>query len=160
MRVFVMLDDISGCWLCWLSSTPHNQHHHPSSLHPGATRSPNYQLLGRSTDKWERVVTPWYSGDVGACWMLDSKLDSKGKVASCWGLWPKILVSSENYLRLVVSPTISSGLVHPSWVVQEFWSKNRMIWSNRDVREIYRTMIVQPRVSDPPIWWIPNQGSV
>ena len=64
-----MISAAVGCWLCWLSSTPHNQHHHPSSLHPGATRSPNYQLLGRSTDKWERVVTPWYSGDVGACWM-------------------------------------------------------------------------------------------
>ena len=69
-----MISAAVGCWLCWLSSTPHNQRHHPSSLHPGATRSPNYQLLGRSIDKWERVVTPWYSGDVGACWMLDPNL--------------------------------------------------------------------------------------
>ena len=46
-----MISATVGCWLCWLSSTPHNQHHHPSSLHPGATRSPNYQLLGRSIDK-------------------------------------------------------------------------------------------------------------
>ena len=59
MMVFVMmLDDIGGCWLLVVVNPTRPA---SSSLisSPGATRSPNYQLLGRSADEiWEDFFLP------------------------------------------------------------------------------------------------------
>ncbi len=68
------------CWMisaavgCWLSSTPHDQHHHPSSLHPEPRGRRTISCLADPLMKFGRIFF-YLSVSPGISWWCWSMLD-------------------------------------------------------------------------------------